>query len=97
MSLLLSGCGQVFVGFASNPQIAPSTVSGMITIVHLGFATGDGGVEVTFTVVTFVNGGLSNTLDFCGDQRSQFPINQSVKVNFTPGNICSTLVTVVVI
>jgi hypothetical protein len=34
-SLLLAGCGQVFVGIVSNPQIPSSIVSGIVIVVHL--------------------------------------------------------------
>jgi len=30
VSLLLTGCGQIFVGFVSNPQVTSSTVSGIV-------------------------------------------------------------------
>jgi hypothetical protein len=94
-ALLLTGCGQIFVGFVSNPQIPPSSVSGLVIIVHLGSANDSSGDPVTFTTVTFSNGGLSNTVNFCGDHQSQFPLNQSMRADFHPGTTCSTLVAVV--
>ncbi len=96
--LLLTGCGQIFVGFVSNPQVTPSSVSGLVIVVHLESTNDVNGNSVTFTAVTFSNGGLSSNVNFCGDQRNQFPLNQSVRANFnqgTPGTVCSNLVLVV--
>ena len=94
-SLLFSGCGQVFVGGFSNPQVPPSSVSGLVIVVHLGSTNDNSGQAVTFTAVTFSNVGLSNTVNFCGDHQSQFPLNQSMRADFHPGSVCSTLVAVV--
>jgi hypothetical protein len=93
--LLLTGCGQIFVGFVSNPQVSPSSVSGIVIVVHLETSSDVNGNSITFTAVTFSNGGLSSNVNFCGDQRNQFPVNQSVRVNFNPGTVCSNLVSVV--
>src|SRR5258705_12547101 len=90
----LSGCGAVFVGFVSNPGVVPSSINGTVTIVSLGFSA-DGGTIVNVPQVTLVNLGIANTMAFCGDQRTLFPINQSLKVEFTNGTLCSTLVRVV--
>lgn len=94
-SLLLTGCGGVFVGFVSNPQISPSSVSGIVIVVHLGSANDSTGQPVTFTAVTFSNGGFSSNVNFCGDQQSQFPLNRSVRAQFNPGTVCSNLISVV--
>lgn len=93
-SLLLAGCGQVFVGFVSNPQVPSSSVSGIVIVVHLGSANDVSG-PVTLTAVTFANGGLSSTVNFCGDQQSQFSMNHSMRADFHPGTVCSTLVAAV--
>ena len=94
-SLLLAGCGHVFAGFVSNPQLPSSSVSGIVIVVRLGSANDSNGQPVTLTAVTFSNAGLSNSVNFCGDQRSQFPMNQSVRAQFDPGALCSNLVSVV--
>ncbi|HSM87346.1 MAG TPA: hypothetical protein VLT16_14410 [Candidatus Limnocylindrales bacterium] len=96
-ALLLSGCGQVFVGFVSNPQVPSSSITGLVIVVHLGSTTDINGGTVTFTAVTFSNGGLSNTVNFCGDKQAQFRLNESVRADFNPGTVCSTLVAVVVL
>jgi len=95
--LLLTGCGQIFVAFVSNPQVSPSTVSGIVIVVHLETSNDVNGNSITFTAVTFSNsnGGLSSNVNFCGDQRNQFPLNQSVQASFNPGTVCSNLVVVV--
>jgi len=94
-SLLLTGCGGIFVGFVSNPQISPSSVSGIVIVVHLETSSDVNGNSTTFTAVTFSNGGLSTNVNFCGDHRSQFPLNRSVRADFNPGPVCSNLVVVV--
>ena len=94
-SLLLTGCGGIFVGFVSNPQISPSSVSGIVIVVHLETSSDVNGNSITFTAVTFSNGGLSSNVNFCGDQRSQFPLNRSVRADFNPGTVCANLVVVV--
>jgi hypothetical protein len=91
----LPGCGAVFVGFVSNPGVVPSSISGTVTIVFLGFSADGNGTVVNVTQVTLVNLGIAKTLAFCGDQRTLFPINQSLKVEFTKGTVCSNLVSVV--
>jgi hypothetical protein len=96
-TVLLTGCGQVFFDFTSNPKIPSSSTSGAIIVVVLGFTDDLNGNQVTFTTVTFLNNGISSNFDFCGDQRQRFPINQLVRANFTPGNVCDNLLTVVLL
>ena len=92
---VLAGCGAVFVGFVSNPGVVPSSISGKVTIVSLGFSADANGTVVNVTQVTLVNLGVAKTMAFCGDQQTLFPINQSLKVEFTNGTLCSNLVSVV--
>lgn len=92
---VLAGCGAVFVGFVSNPGVVSSSISGTVTIVFLGFSADSNGTVVNVTQVTLVNLGIAKTTAFCGDQRTLFPINQNLKVEFTNGTLCSTLVSVV--
>jgi len=94
VAALLPGCGAVFVGFVSNPSVVPSSITGTVTIVQLGFK-GDGqGTVENVTVVTLADLGLVKTATFCGDQRTLFPISQSLRAEFTSGTLCSTLVSV---
>ena len=51
-------------------------------------------VQVTF--VTFLQFGVSSTVAFCGDQRSQFPMQQTVRADFNPGQTCASIVTIVI-
>jgi hypothetical protein len=95
LSLLLAACGQVLVGFVSSPG-NPRSVSGTIGVAQLGFVDDSHGTSVTFTAVTFINGGMSTTVQFCGDQQSQFPVNRFAQANFNTGIYCSTLIVVVV-
>jgi hypothetical protein len=96
-TVLLTGCGQVFVNFTSNPQIPSSSTSGSIIAVVLRFTNDLNGNQVTLTTVTFLNNGFSSTFNFCGDQRQRFPIDQVVRADFTPGNVCENLIIVVLL
>ena len=95
LSFLLAGCGQVFVGFVSNPG-GTMRVSGTVSKVQLGFINDGHGTLITFTAVTFINAGSATTINFCGDEQSGFPINRLAQANFTTGTFCSTLITVVI-
>src|SRR5262249_52271627 len=86
----LSGCGAYFVGFVSNPG-GTSTVVGIVTTVQ---PQPTGSLAPTVTAVTFLDAGTSVSMKFCGDQQSQFPLDQSVRVTFSTGSNCSTLVSV---
>jgi hypothetical protein len=92
-SLLLSGCGAVFVGGALNSTV---TASGTVSIVHLTFASDGNGGSVTVTVVTLLQTGGAQTLTFCGSQVSQFPMQAFVTTSFTSGSTCSNLLTVTI-
>jgi hypothetical protein len=35
-------------------------------------------------------------MGFCGDQRDRFPMQQAVRANFTPGQTCASIVTIVI-
>ena len=95
--LLLTGCGQIFVGFVSNPQIPSSSLSGRVTAAVLSSVNDLHGNPLTITIVTLTNGGLASTPGFCGDQRALFPINNVVRVDFTQETQCLSLVKVVII
>jgi hypothetical protein len=95
LSLPLAGCGQVFVGFVSNPG-NPMQVSGTVSRVQLEFYDDSHGTVTNFTAVTFINAGTATAINFCGDQRSGFPINRSAQADFTTGMFCSTLIAVVI-
>jgi len=86
--LLLTSCGQVFVGAFSHPGGA-TVVTGTVSIVQITVI--DGNVLVTF--VTLING-TGNDFTFCGDQHNQFPTNQLVSATFNPGAPCATLIQV---
>jgi hypothetical protein len=86
------GCGsKFFVRGALNS----STISGTVSIVQLTTVV-DGGSSVTVTLVTFLQSGTSSTMNFCGDQRMQFPVDQFVQANFTPGTPCASVIEIVV-
>lgn len=95
--LLLTGCGQIFVGFVSNPQIPSSSFRGRVAAAVLSSVNDLHGNPLTITIVTLTNGGLSSTPDFCGDQRALFPIDNVVQVDFTQETQCLSVVKVVII
>ena len=97
LCLLLTGCeGIAFIGFSSNPG-GNIIVSGTVSIVQLQYLHDGTGNTIMFTAVTLTNPGSAVTVNFCGDQRTQFPMNQLVRVNYNTGIYCSTLVTVVIV
>jgi hypothetical protein len=89
------GCGMVSVGFVSNP--GSSSVTGLVVAVHLQSTSGPDGALNTFTAVAIQSVSTTNSFNFCGDQRSQFPLSQQVRVNFNSGGSCATLIAVVVL
>ena len=54
-------------------------------MVQISAVIGDNGSTVQVTFVTFLSIGSSSTVGFCGDERDRFPIQQTVRANFTPG------------
>jgi hypothetical protein len=95
LSLLLAACGQVFVGFVSNPG-NPMRVSGTVSMVQFEFINDGHGTVINFTAVTFINAGTATTINFCSDQRSGFPIGRSAQADFTTGTFCSALISIVI-
>jgi hypothetical protein len=51
--------------------------------------------QVTF--VTLLQNGASSTIGFCGDQSVFFPLDQSVRVNFSPGQLYATVILVIIV
>jgi len=92
---LFEGCGTSFVGFVSNPG-GRQTISGAVSSVQLGSVLDVTGQTIPFTAVTFLNPGTATTINFCGDQRVEFPEGRQVRADFTTGVFCSTLLAVVV-
>jgi hypothetical protein len=90
----LTGCGNIFVRGALPGNV--SSISGTVSIVQLSFVIGDNGTTVQVTFVTFLQEGTSSTIGFCGDQRGQFPMQQTVRADFNPGQSCASIVTIVI-
>ena len=90
----LVGCSGV-TSFSFFSNLGADTTSGIVSIVHFTVVSGPGGTFVNMTVVTLVQNGFSNTTDFCGDVRNQFPMNTFVNVKFNPGQPCATVVQVI--
>ena len=91
--LLSAGCGDVFVRGVIE---AGSTIQGSVSVVQLG-NTLNGMETVQVTFVTLLQNGTSSTIGFCGDQSVLFPLDQTVRVNFNPGQPCATVIVVVVV
>lgn len=85
-------CGDIFVRGAITP--GTQSTSGMVSIVQF---SADSGAGVSVTIITLIGNSVPNTLSFCGDQRTLFPLDNQVQINFTPGQACATVLTVTVI
>lgn len=94
LTVILTGCGNIFVRGTLNP--GSSSVSGLVSVVQLSAVIGDNGTTVQVTFVTFQQNGASSTVGFCGDERNRFPMQQTVRANFTPGQPCASIVTIVI-
>ena len=95
MIVTLTGCGSAFfVGGAINPNT--SSVGGLVIVVQINSVIGDDGTMVDVTFVTFQQNGRSSTIGFCGDERDRFPMQQSVRANFTQGHTCARILTIVI-
>lgn len=82
-------CGDVFLRGAINP--GTQTTTGTISIVQFSASSGNG---VSITIITLTGNSVASTLSFCGDQRTLFPLDRQVQINFTPGQACATVLTV---
>jgi len=102
-SILLTACGAVSVGFISNPQVPSSTISGAVNSISLGSINDANGNPSPITTVSFVTGGLNNTVTFCGDQRARFQLGVVVRVEFSQGvatqgvGVCAVLLNITLI
>jgi hypothetical protein len=85
----------VFVGGFFNPH-PNSSITGTVSFVEVNTIISNGiTTEVTF--VTFFSNSVSSSVGFCGDQSSQFPLNQMVTTNFNQGQSCATLIVVIIV
>ena len=88
------GCGNVFVSGAIQTG---SRIQGSVSTVQIGSVLNGTGGTVQVTFVTFLENGTSSTIGFCADQTSLFPMNQTVLVNFNPGQPCATVIVVTIV
>ena len=84
-------CGDIFVRGAINT--GPQSASGIVSIVQFSASSGGG---VSITIITLTGDRMASTLRFCGDQRTLFPVDQQVQINFTPGTPCAAVLRVIV-
>jgi hypothetical protein len=92
--ITLTGCGNIFVRGALPGNV--STISGTVGTVQLTVVIGNDGATVQVTFVTFLQSGAASTVGFCGDRRDQFPLDQTVRAEFNPGQPCASIVTIVI-
>ena len=93
-ALLVSFCGcgsKFFVRGAINTV----GISGTVSMVEITTVI-ENGSFVTVTLVTFLQGGTSSSMNFCGDQQALFPLEQFVRASFTTTPACASIVQVVV-
>ncbi len=83
-------CGDIFVGGALNS--GTKTVAGAVSIVQVSATSGG----TSITIVTLMQSGAADTLTFCGDQRRRFPIDQVVRVTFSPGSSCDSVIAILI-
>ena len=95
LTTIFTACGNVFVRGTLPGGL--STVSGSVSVVQLSAAIGENGTTVQITLVTLLQSGTSSTIGFCGDQRSHFPMQQTVRAEFNPGQTCATIVTILIV
>ena len=90
--LVSVACGNITVRGATQP----GAVSGLVSIVQLSEVGGTNGtVQVTF--VTFLLNGTSSVIGFCGDQRSLFPMDQTIRAQFDQGQTCNNIIQITII
>ncbi len=89
--LLIPACGNFTFEGAINTNTR--TANGLVSIVQLTFVSGD----IQVTIVTLQNTFGASNFTFCGDQTSQFPINNQVQATFTTAQPCSNLLSVVIV
>jgi len=92
--LLIAGCGNVFVRGSWNG--GTQTMSGVVSVVQFTVVVNGNHVSTQITGVTFTNNFGSSTVSFCGDQRTQFPLNDFAQATFLPGQPCADLFNVVI-
>jgi hypothetical protein len=88
--LMTVSCGDIFVRGAINP--GTQSAAGTVSIVQFSASSGGG-----LTIITLIGNSTANTLNFCGDQRTLFPVDKQVQINFTPGQPCATVLTVTLV
>ena len=88
----LCGCGSKFF---LQGAINTGTISGTVSVVEITTVS-ENGSFVTVTLVTFLQGMTSSNMNFCGDQRALFPLDQFVRASFTTTPACASIVQVAV-
>src|SRR5687767_2266015 len=100
LMLALAGCNAVvhvsgFLGDAS--------ITGQVSLIRVTFVS-DGATHVNVTIVTFLNATSSfsvsparaTDVSFCGHIADRFTMDAVQTVNFNPGSVCGTVVSIVI-
>ena len=92
----LLGCGSNPRRTLTSLNATPLTVNGFVSTVQLNTAATSMGGNSTVTVVTFIpelpQRFPTTTITFCGNAAGEFVPNTFATVTFTPGQGCSTIV-----
>jgi len=91
--LLSSGCGTFFVRGAVRTE----SIQGSVSFVQLGSLVDGTGATVQVTFVTLIATAAPFTIGFCDDQIDLFPLDQTVLVDFNPGQPCATVIVVSIV
>lgn len=92
LALSCAGCGNITVRGA----IRTGVVDGLVSQVELSTGTNADGSTVIITLVTFLENENATTIGFCGDQRTQFPLDQLVHAEFTLSQPCNSLLVITI-
>ena len=95
--IVASGCGggTFFVSFGPDGGNI-LFISGFCTSVQVGNIPGPNGGFITITAVTLFDHGFNQSLNFCGNIPTMFPVNSTLEVRYTTGTSCATPVSIAV-
>ncbi len=84
------GCGGgTFFISVTDDGVSFFSVSGTVSVVYLAIINGS-----QVTVVTLIDTGRAQTMNFCGNVAAQFPSNAKVNATYKHGSGCDIVVQV---
>ena len=96
-SLAVTGCGKIFVRGELGGSSILQTASGFVSVVQFTNMADGNGTFIDVTLITFLLNGNATTMTFCATRAINFAVDQFVRANFTPGQPCADLITVVIV